>query len=86
MLQFLQHTKKGRLFVKLAQRLRDMREDHDLTQTDIANILNTSQTVYSRYERDERTLPTEMLYMLAQYYNISADYLLGLIDEPRKIK
>lgn len=86
MLQLLQHTKKGRLFVKLAQRLRDIREDHDLTQTDIANILNTSQTVYSRYERDERTLPTEMLYTLAQYYNISADYLLGLIDEPRKIK
>ena len=41
------------------RRIRDMREDHDLTQTDIAKILNTSQTVYSRYERDERTLPTE---------------------------
>ncbi len=72
--------------MKLAQRLRNIREDHDLTQTDIAKILNTSQTVYSRYERDERTLPTEMLFILAQYYNISADYLLGLIDEPRKIK
>ena len=52
-----------------------MREDHDLTQTDIAKLLNTSQTVYSRYERDERTLPTEMLYTLALYYNISADYI-----------
>ena len=58
--------------MKLAQRIRAMREDHDLTQTDIAKILNTSQTVYSRYERDERTLPTE-------------NYLLGLIDEPRKL-
>ncbi|HCD90835.1 MAG TPA: hypothetical protein DEQ52_03835 [Ruminococcaceae bacterium] len=48
-------------------------------------LLPTSQTVYSRYERDERTLPTEMLYTLAQYYNVSADYMLGLIDEPRKL-
>lgn len=71
--------------MKLAQRICAMREDHDLTQTDIAKILNTSQTVYLRYERDERTLPTEMLYTLAQYYNVSADYLLGLIDEPRKL-
>lgn len=86
MVQLLQSLIKGRLFVKLARRIRDIREDHDLTQTDVAKLLNTSQTVYSRYERDERTLPTEMLYTLAQYYNISADYLLGLIDEPRKIK
>ena len=63
-----------------------MREDHDLTQTDIAKLLNTSQTVYSRYERDERTLPTEMLFNLALYYNISADYLLGLTDEPKALK
>ena len=66
--------------------LRNLREDHDLTQTDIAKLLNTSQTVYSRYERDERTLPTEMLYTLALYYNISADYLLGLTDEPKALK
>ena len=59
--------------MKLSQRIRAMREDHDLTQTDIAKLLNTSQTVYSRYERDERTLPTEMLYTLALYYNISGD-------------
>lgn len=72
--------------MKLSQRIRAMREDHDLTQTDIAKLLNTSQTVYSRYERDERTLPTEMLYILALYYNISADYLLGLTDEPKALK
>ena len=53
--------------MKLSQRIRAMREDHDLTQTDIAKLLNTSQTVYSRYERDERTLPTEMLYTLLQH-------------------
>lgn len=72
--------------MKLSQRIRAMREDHDLTQTDIAKLLNTSQTVYSRYERDERTLPIEMLYTLALYYNISADYLLGLTDEPKALK
>ena len=72
--------------MKLSQRIRAMREDHDLTQTDIAKLLNTSQTVYSRYERDERTLPTEMLYTLALYYNIPADYLLGLTDEPKALK
>lgn len=72
--------------MKLSQRIRAMREDHDLTQTDIAKLLNTSQTVYSRYERDERTLPTEMLYTLALYYNISADYLLGLTDEPKALQ
>ena len=72
--------------MKLSQRIRAMREDHDLTQTDIAKLLNTSQTVYSRYERDERTLPTEMLYTLTLYYNISADYLLGLTDEPKALK
>ena len=72
--------------MKLSQRIRAMREDHDLTQTDIAKLLNTSQTVYSRYERDERTLPTEMLYTLALYYNISADYLWGLTDEPKALK
>ena len=72
--------------MKLSQRIRAMREDHDLTQTDIAKLLNTSQTVYSRYERDERTLPTEMLYTLGLYYNISADYLLGLTDEPKALK
>lgn len=72
--------------MKLSQRIRAMREDHDLTQTDIAKLLNTSQTVYSRYERDERTLPTEMLYTLALYYNIFADYLLGLTDEPKALK
>ena len=72
--------------MKLSQRIRAMREDHDLTQTDIAKLLNASQTVYSRYERAERTLPTEMHYTHALYYKISADYLLGLTDEPKALK
>ncbi|MBQ2774963.1 MAG: helix-turn-helix transcriptional regulator [Clostridia bacterium] len=72
--------------MKLSQRIREIREDRDLTQTDIAIILKTSQTVYSRYERNERTLPTELLYELCKYYNLSADYLLGLSDDPKPLK
>ena len=61
-----------------ARRIRDLREDRDLTQTYIAELLNTSQTVYSRYERNERDLPISYLYELCKFYNVSADYILGL--------
>ncbi len=69
--------------MKTAERIRSLREDKDLTQTYIAKILNTSQTVYSRYERDERSLPIEMLYELCEFYNVSADYILGRTDNPK---
>ena len=69
--------------MKTAERIRSLREDKDLTQTYIANILNTSQTVYSRYERNERSLPIEMLYELCDFYNVSADYILGRTDNPK---
>ncbi|MCD7945766.1 MAG: helix-turn-helix domain-containing protein [Clostridiales bacterium] len=59
------------------QRLRDMREDHDLTQTQVANFLGIQQTVYSRYERGYQTIPLELLIQLADYYKVSVDYLLG---------
>ena len=72
--------------MKLAQRIRDIREDNDLSQTEVATKLRTSQTVYSRYERGERALPVNYLYTLCEIYNISADYLLGLSDEPRPLK
>jgi len=71
--------------MKLHQRIRDIREDNNLTQIQVAEKLNTSQTVYSRYERNERILPAEYLYKLCIIYNISADFLLGLIDEPRPL-
>jgi len=58
-------------------RLRDLREDLDLNQTQVANILNIKQTVYSRYERGFQTIPTEHLLILADYYNVSTDYILG---------
>ncbi len=58
--------------------IRDLREDHDKTQQEIANILDTSQTMYARYERGANELPIRHLITLCQYYNVSADYILGL--------
>lgn len=68
--------------MKVAQRIKDLRQDKDLSQTQIANILNTSQTVYSRYERNERNLPIDYLYTLCIFYNVSADYILGFTNTP----
>lgn len=72
--------------MKVAQRLRDLRDDAELNQTQVAQLLKTSQTVYSRYERNERDLPIDYLYELCVFYNVSADYILGLTDEPRALK
>ncbi len=58
-------------------RIRDMREDADLTQAQIAQILGIAQTVYSRYERGYQTIPLELLIRLADYYHVSIDYLVG---------
>lgn len=63
------------------QRIRDLREDSDLNQIKIAKVLNCSQQVYSDYELGKRTIRPEMLVALAQFYNTSVDYLLGLTDE-----
>ena len=62
-------------------RLRDLREDKDLLQKDIAKFLNMSQTGYSKYEVGTNDIPTEILKKLADYYNTSIDYLLCLTDE-----
>lgn len=58
--------------------IRDLREDFDKTQTEIADVLNTSQTMYARYERGENELPIRHLVALCKYYNVSSDYILGL--------
>jgi len=58
-------------------KLRGLREDNDLTQTQIAEILGTSQTMYARYERGANELPLRHLVTLCKFYNVSADYLLG---------
>ena len=62
--------------------LRDLREDADLTQTQVAEILGTSQTMYARYERGANELPIHHLIKLSQYYGVTTDYLLGLSREP----
>lgn len=59
------------------QRLRDLREDMDMNQTQVAALLHTSQTVYSRYERGFQTIPVEYLLILSEFYNVSVDYILG---------
>ncbi|MCI8362148.1 MAG: helix-turn-helix transcriptional regulator [Clostridia bacterium] len=62
-------------------RIRDLREDHDLTQSQIGKILNMSQTGYSQYEIGKNDIPTKILIELSKYYNTSIDYLLGVTDE-----
>ena len=61
--------------------LRDLREDADKTQTQIAEVLGTSQTMYARYERGANELPIHHLITLSKYYGVSTDYLLGLSRE-----
>lgn len=64
------------------KRLRDMREDRDLFQKDIAEYLQCSQTCYSSYEIGKRSIPVEVLIKLAKFYGVSMDYLVGLTDVP----
>ena len=62
------------------KRIRDLREDHDKTQQEIADVLGTSQTMYARYERGANEIPIRHLLALCNYYGVSADYILGLKD------
>ncbi len=64
------------------ERLRDLREDHDLTQKQIADVLQTTQQVYSRYEKGTNEIPIHHLITLCRFYKISADYVLGLKEVP----
>ena len=66
------------------RRLRDLREDKDLTQKDIANILNISQRGYSHYETGNNDIPTEILIRLADFYDTSVNYLLGRTNNKNK--
>lgn len=65
------------------KRIRDLREDHDKTQQEIADMLGTSQTMYARYERGANELPIRHLVKLCKYYGVSADYILGLSNRSR---
>lgn len=66
--------------LKLCLRIRDLREDNDKTQADIAKYLKCSQQTYSRYESHTTEIPLESLIALAEYYGTSVDYLLGVTD------
>ena len=59
-------------------RIRDLREDNDLTQKQVASMLNCSQQVYSNYELGQRDIPTDILIALSRFYNVTTDYILGL--------
>ena len=67
-------------------RLKELREDHDLTQSAIAKILFTTQQQYSLYENGYREIPTTLLITLADFYNTSVDYILGRTNNPNPIK
>ena len=66
--------------------IRDLRHDHDLTQTQLAKILGMSQTGYSKYETGENDIPTEILIRLSQLYNVNIDYLLDQTDRKTRYK
>ena len=64
------------------RRIRELREDKDLRQQDIADYLNCTQNCYSHYETGDRGIPTDILIKLAKFHNTSVDYLLGLTNDP----
>ena len=68
------------------QRIKDLREDRDLKQRQLAELLNCSQQVYSNYELGQRDIPTDVLIRLSNFYNVSVDYLLGLTTNPNRTK
>ena len=71
------------MIVLYFQRLRDLREDKDMKQADTAQMLGIQQTVYSRYERGFQNIPIEHLLKLADYYNVSTEYILGRTNNPK---
>lgn len=71
--------------MEVYQRMKDLREDHDLSQEDIAKVLQTTQEQVSKYETGRQMMGIDKYIKLAKYYNVSLDYLTGLIDSPRKL-
>ena len=66
-------------------RIRDLREDHELTQDQLIKILNLHKTTYTNYEQGKREIPFELVIKLAKLYNVSIDYIAGLKKEPEKL-
>ena len=81
--QYIQTGIKGGFELAYYKRLRDLREDNNFTQKQIADLLYTTQPQYYRYESGLRDIPCELLIMLAKIYNVSVDYILGLTDETK---
>ena len=73
------------VYMEVYQRMKDLREDHDLSQEDIAKVLQTTQEQVSKYETGRQMMGIDKYIKLAKYYNVSLDYLTGLIDTPRKL-
>ncbi len=67
------------------QRLKDLREDNDLTQKQVAEILKTAREQYNKYELGKQEIPFHHVITLAKFYNVSIDYLAGIIDTPKKL-
>lgn len=66
------------------EKLRGLREDNDLTQTQVAEVLGTSQTMYARYERGANEMPIRHFVVLCKFYNVSADFLLDTAPDPKR--
>ena len=73
-----------RLITDMYCRLRNLREDHDMKQREVASFLHCSQQVYSNYELGQRDLPTDVLIALADLYGVSTDYILDLTNNPKR--
>lgn len=72
---------RGEGELKYSERMRNLREDNDLSQKQIADMIGIAQTTYSQYELEKRNMPIEYLEALCKFYNVSADYMLGLSNE-----
>ena len=80
--QFVQSILESVIMIQKYQRIRDLREDADLTQKQVGEAINVPQRTYAYYESGQRMVPPRVLCALADFYNVSVDYILGRVDEP----
>ena len=80
--QFVQSILESVIIMQKYQRIRDLREDADLTQKQVGEAINVPQRTYAYYESGQRMVPPQVLCALADFYNVSVDYILGRVDEP----
>ena len=78
-------TYERKITMYIYQRIKDLREDAEKTQTEIAELLCMKQQQYARYEKGVQEIPLHHMITLAKFYNVSLDYLAGMIDVPRKL-